>query len=100
MITTTEIAGGRIHVRPTIAKVLVVAAIPGVPWDRNAKAFSLRTTPANARMRRHRIAALRAVEALSALETPAPSKSIHSGVPGARATNLTRGIARSARGSG
>jgi SNF2 family DNA or RNA helicase len=73
MITTAEIAGSRILVRPTMAETLVVAAIRGATWDRNARAFSLHATQANARLLRHRIAALRAVEALSALETPAPN---------------------------
>jgi hypothetical protein len=98
--TTMEIADGRIHVRPIVAENLVLAAIRGAMWDRYARALGLRATPAIARLLRHLIAALRAVEALSAIETPAPSKSIHSSVPGARATNLTRGIARCARGSG
>jgi hypothetical protein len=96
MITTTEIAGSRILVRPTMAETLVIAAIRGAMCDRDAKAFSLRTTPANARVLRDRVPALHVGEALSALETP----SIHSAVPGARATNLTRGVARCARGSG
>jgi SNF2 family DNA or RNA helicase len=73
MITTAEIAGSRILVRPTMAETLVVAAIRGATWDRNARAFSLHATQANARLLRHRVAALRAIGALSALENPASS---------------------------
>ena len=73
MSTTAEIVGSRILVRPAIAEILTVAAIHGVMWDRNAKAYILRATPVNARVLRHRVAALRGVEALSALAAPAPS---------------------------
>jgi hypothetical protein len=73
MITTAEIAGSRILVRPTMAETFLIAAIRRAMWDRNVRAFSLRATPANAHVLRHRIAALRTVEALSAFETPAPS---------------------------